>query len=260
MSASGVAAQKKSWTRSDRVKSTSLGECVRLGDASGLRLALQEHGVGLHAAKALRVAAKLGQAECVDVLLQAGCRADGGGFGGDPPAMRAAEFGRDECLERLVAAGCDVNARGRGEARALKLAAKYGHARCVAILAAAGAEVDARYENAMTAAMCAAEAGQAESLRVLVSAGCDLDARNGFGLTAAMLAAQKGREDCLAVLVAAGCRLELESAGRSALSLAKQGGWSQCAGLIESEIARREIAKSVPGARVAAGGARGSWL
>lgn len=122
------------------------------------------------------LAAKAGNAPCINLLLQTGATVDARNDAGDTPLIIAALNGRTECVRILLEAGADVNACTTtefSEETALVLAALNGYSECVRLLIDAGAVVDACTTEGQTALMCAAEEGHAECVRLLVDAGAD---------------------------------------------------------------------------------------
>jgi len=146
--------------------------------------------------KALRDAAYNGQAEVVNVLLNAGISAKSNG--GNAALLAAATDGGAEIVQALLDRGADVNARtGRDknglDDTALMLAALHGHAEVVRVLLAKGAKLEDRNRFDETALMQAALAGFPEIIRLLAVKGADVNAHDVNGQTALMLA-QDDRE------------------------------------------------------------------
>lgn len=118
---------------------------------------------------------------------------------------RAARDGDLETVQRLIEAGVDVDARDRYGQTALMRAAHGGHRAVVERLVARGAELDVTAKFNLTALMLAVIAGHAAVVRVLAAAGADPSVRGrgapGFaGKTAYDLAVAAGLDELRDVL------------------------------------------------------------
>lgn len=132
-------------------------------------------------------------------------------------AMRSAQEGHADCLSLLIDAGCELEAQSSGGGTALMSAAMQGHLDCLLLLIKAGCNLDARGESRleMTAAMWAANNGHADCLRALIDAGCDIKAADTTGKTAASRALNMNEVECLALIEAGEMKKELAKPARS---------------------------------------------
>jgi hypothetical protein len=165
------------------------------GDAEAIkRLLAQDLSADLLKAagdKALREAASNGQADVVNILLDAGVAAKSDG--GNRALIAAAIDGNAEIVQDLLDRGADANARTGSDKdelddSALMLAARHGHLEVIKALLAKGAKVDDRNRFGETALMQAMLAEFPEIVRLLVAKGSDVNARDVNGQTALMLA------------------------------------------------------------------------
>ena len=152
------------------------------GDRAAVR-ALLTSGEDINAAQgdgmtALHWAARRGDDELVRMLLVAGANVRATTrLGGYTPLLMAADLGHANAIDLLVGAGADVSATTAGGVTPLMLAAASGQADAVKALIAHGANVNAT-EPARdeTALMFAAANRRADALRALIAAKADVNA------------------------------------------------------------------------------------
>jgi ankyrin repeat protein len=219
-------------------KETIVTYAVRAGAASALKallarapkLASEKTAAGEYP---LQVAAQLGRAEAVDVLLAAGAN-PAPAEGKTPPLQAACMKGHVGVIDRLLAAKAPIRLRGAsfsflddcidrgfvdGAERLLAAGARSDfesdYAReemfdqavkgnLAMVWWLAKHKVDAGYvRNGASAMMLAAREGDAALARDLLAAGAKLDVRMFSGATPLMLAAEAGNEDFARVLLEA---------------------------------------------------------
>ena len=219
---------------------TSLTCAVREGQTDCVRLLLQR-GANVRTSGYMpaNIAAERGNKEMLLALLDAGCEADEPDWIGDTPLMLAAKTGNTDCVQLLLQrgadgrscahlaaegghketllalldAGCAVDATDRWNRTPLIRAAGRGHTDCVRLLLQRGANAQ-RTADFGTLAHYAAERGNKEMLLALLDAGCEVDAKanNSYFLghtpltlfgefTPLMLAADRGHKDCVQLLL-----------------------------------------------------------
>lgn len=101
----------------------------------------------------------------------------------------AARLGNREFVEYLLEHGENPNsATEPGDATALQLAAAYGHADIVEVLLKAGANVNLRGSDGWSPLMCACYQGNVEVAKLLLAHGADPSFKDGYDRTAADLA------------------------------------------------------------------------
>lgn len=128
--------------------------------------AYEENGV-----TALMLAARMGHADVVDVLLRAGATADATGDRGTTALMEAASRGHAAIVERLLKAGARPN-RERGKAgRPLLAATVGGYDEVVDVLLEAGAEPNFENPHGWTPLESAEHQGNAQIAARLRKAG-----------------------------------------------------------------------------------------
>ncbi|KAJ8956111.1 hypothetical protein NQ318_016565 [Aromia moschata] len=130
----------------------------------------------LHGQAALHVAARLGQAEVVKVLLEAGANADQADVDGWTPLRAAAWGGHTECF-KITCGG------------AAGAAAWSGHEEIVRILLQNGANVNLTDHEGRTALIAAAYMGHSEIVEHLLNFGADINHADADGRTALSVAA-----------------------------------------------------------------------
>ncbi|XP_063929653.1 ankyrin repeat domain-containing protein 50 isoform X3 [Zophobas morio] len=143
----------------------------------------------LHGQAALHVAARLGQAQVVKVLLEAGANADQADVDGWTPLRAAAWGGHTEVVELLVNHGCVLDSVDAENRTALRAAAWSGHEEIVKILLQNGADVNLTDHEGRTALIAAAYMGHSEIVEHLLDFGADVDHADADGRTALSVAA-----------------------------------------------------------------------
>ncbi|XP_031330499.1 ankyrin repeat domain-containing protein 50 isoform X1 [Photinus pyralis] len=143
----------------------------------------------LHGQAALHVAARLGQAQVVKVLLQAGADVDQADGDGWTPLRAAAWGGHTEVVELLVKHGCALDSVDAENRTALRAAAWSGHEEIVKILLENGANVNLTDHEGRTALIAAAYMGHAEIVEHLLNHGADINHADADGRTAISVAA-----------------------------------------------------------------------
>jgi ankyrin repeat protein len=143
----------------------------------------------LHGQAALHVAARLGQAQVVKVLLEAGANADQADMDGWTPLRAAAWGGHTEVVELLVGHGCILDSVDAENRTALRAAAWSGHEEIVKIMLQNGANVNLTDHEGRTALIAAAYMGHSEIVEHLLDFGADVDHADADGRTALSVAA-----------------------------------------------------------------------
>jgi hypothetical protein len=164
----------------------ALAVAVKRGDMETLRNEIGDLTVPREKNSLLVRAARWGNAEAIDILLDAGADVNGGSDAANTPLMWAVQSGRVEPLRRLIKRGADVNARDENQGTALTWAAgpMGGHVATISTLVGAGAEVDVADISGMTPLMWAARWGEPTRVQALLTAGADLTLRDHEGRTA----------------------------------------------------------------------------
>ncbi|XP_076253776.1 uncharacterized protein LOC143192364 isoform X4 [Rhynchophorus ferrugineus] len=143
----------------------------------------------LHGQAALHVAARLGQAQVVKVLLESGANADQADIDGWTPLRAAAWGGHTEVVEMLVRHGCALDSVDAENRTALRAAAWSGHEEIVKILLQNGANVNLTDHEGRTALIAAAYMGHSEIVDHLLDYGADINHADADGRTALSVAA-----------------------------------------------------------------------
>ncbi|XP_060532741.1 ankyrin repeat domain-containing protein 50 isoform X2 [Cylas formicarius] len=143
----------------------------------------------LHGQAALHVAARLGQAQVVKVLLESGTNADQADVDGWTPLRAAAWGGHTEVVEILVQHGCSLDSVDAENRTALRAAAWSGHEEIVRVLLQHGADVNLTDHEGRTALIAAAYMGHSEIVEHLLNFGADINHADADGRTALSVAA-----------------------------------------------------------------------
>ncbi|XP_066257922.1 ankyrin repeat domain-containing protein 50 isoform X2 [Euwallacea similis] len=143
----------------------------------------------LHGQAALHVAARLGQAQVVKVLLDSGANVDQADIDGWTPLRAAAWGGHTEVVDLLVQHGCQLDSVDAENRTALRAAAWSGHEEIVRILLQHGANVNLTDHEGRTALIAAAYMGHSEIVDHLLDYGADINHADADGRTALSVAA-----------------------------------------------------------------------
>ncbi|CAM9898363.1 unnamed protein product [Ectocarpus sp. 13 AM-2016] len=167
-----------------------LHQAVREGHLHHVEDVLQQHQPGTATAVSslnengdacIHVAAKLGHAEIVSLLLHHGAEKDGVGSGSRTPLHLASVFGHQAVVDVLLAAGADVGVAQCDESGyehwALSFASRMGHIHVMNTLLRHGADVLQAGTRGLTALHYAAVRNQAGAVYALVKAGANVEAR-----------------------------------------------------------------------------------
>ncbi|XP_037793046.1 ankyrin-2-like [Penaeus monodon] len=170
----------------------------------------------------LTLAARLGHAIAVSLLLEAGTHVDHRGRGSRTPLYRAAYMDTGH-RGKIGAAGAFLEAQEADFAcTPLHVAAQQGHPTCIQILVNAGADMYARDIWASIPLHRAAMNNKPEAIMQLIECGCDPQVKNKFGKTALHFAALGGGLDSAKVLVLNNLSYhEKDGQGFSALDIAR---------------------------------------
>lgn len=124
----------------------------------------------------LHLACRSGHTETVRVLIAAAKRgAELTAEDGTTAAHVAADVGEAECLAMLLDAGARPDAVRQDGGTPLHYACMAGHSECTSLLLSAGANPNVKRSDQVTACHLAAQAGSEECLRLLCAARCDVN-------------------------------------------------------------------------------------
>jgi ankyrin repeat protein len=198
----------------------------------GIVALLSVPGVGAAGPESRLVgAAKNGDAQTVQALLQQGADVNGSAPDGTTPLHWAAHRDDLKTADLLIDAGADVKVPNRFGVTPLTLACERGNAAMVERLLRAGADPNTAGADGETALMTAARTGDADAVRVLLAHGADvLAAEEWRGQTALMWAAMENNAAAARVLLDSGADVRVRSKGGfTALLFAARGGHIEAA-------------------------------
>lgn len=152
---------------------------------------------------ALITAAAQNDLQGVEMLLKNGADANANDVLGNRPLLHASRLGSAEMVRILLEAGADPNAKGMGYT-ALGLAALNGYAQVADWLLQFGAYVEKRSDNDLTPLMNAALLNNVTTIQVLLRYDAVVDRENNAGRTALSYAAEGGAEQVIGLLLARG--------------------------------------------------------
>jgi uncharacterized protein len=241
----------------DREGCGALTAAAFSADASRVRLLLAG-GADVLWDSALRAAARGGDFESFQMLLEAGAEPDLGllscaagsdvdaaekvglllGRGADPnesgmeslPPLLAALYGNSNASPQLILAGANTDLLDVNRQSATALAAEYGPAEAVRLLLERGFDPNERFEywNHATVLIVAAESKHeaSDKVRHLIAAGAKLEAKDDEGRTALLAASQAGNMDTVVLLAESGAAVDIadgESGMTALLCVANRG-------------------------------------
>ncbi|MCK4319153.1 ankyrin repeat domain-containing protein [Candidatus Micrarchaeota archaeon] len=142
--------------------------------------------------------------------------------------LRAAKEGDAEAVERLIQEGADINTRDDWGETALTHAIENGHTETAKFLIEKGADVNVKDWEGRTALIRAAEKGYTETARFLIEKGADINTKDILGKTALILAAEKGHTETAEFLIEKGADINTKDIlGKTALMLAVSKGHTE---------------------------------
>ncbi|CAE7578224.1 unnamed protein product, partial [Symbiodinium sp. CCMP2456] len=188
---------------------STLGDDVQLDSAMDLQLLIVDFDKGAEVVRLdLYDAAGLGNLTQVERMLQLPMDPDiyEDEFvqGQISILSHASENGQADVVQLLLEAGADKNLCDMHGCSPLLNAAKIGHTPVVRLLLEAGALVDLPNSGGRTALMCAASEGHQAVLQLLLEAGAHKDARDNRGNTALIYSAMGGHARVAELLLEAG--------------------------------------------------------
>ena len=154
----------------------------------------------------LRNAAKEGNTEEVELLLDRGANIEAKNRWGQTPLLIAADWGKTETVERLLNRGANIEAQDNDGWTPLMYAARSGNTETVALLIERGANIEAQDNDGWTPLMYAARSGNTETVALLIERGANIEAQDNDGWTPLMYAARSGNTETVALLIERGAR------------------------------------------------------
>jgi ankyrin repeat protein len=197
-------------------------EASELGDASSLRQRLAQmsadekrelvKAVDQQGCTGLLLCAKKGDAEMVDVLLEAGAIVHDADNSGATSLHFAASRGSSSMIKTILSYHADFEAKDERHETPLMWARGR---EAVRLLVEAGADVNARNTRGETALMIASRNGDEESIEVFTALpGIDLDACDSQGCSAHAAAIAAGHLEAAELLVSRGAKPSAKPASR----------------------------------------------
>lgn len=162
-------------------------------------------GVSMAWAGPLHDAARDGNRERVNQLLDQGADITGPDGSGEPPLLIAALAGHRDIVVLLLEKGADIEIRNKGGLTALHAAAYGGHLDVVELLVSKGALVnDDKNFYHMSPLHAAAEEGHADVVAFLLANKADIEAKERNGYTPLTQAGWRSHWDAATLLLKAG--------------------------------------------------------
>jgi uncharacterized protein len=162
-------------------------------------------GISAAVAAPLHDAARAGDVDRVEQLLDQGGALAEPDQAGEPPLLIAALAGHTNVVGLLLDRGADINIRNKGGLTALHAAAYGGHLDVVELLIERGAAVnESKNLYHMSPLHAAAEEGHKEVVELLVAKGADIEAKERNGYTPLTQAGWRQYWDTAGLLMKAG--------------------------------------------------------
>ncbi len=167
-------------------------------DDTGTEIGLLQRGLDVNSVDPtgttlLMFAARSGNEQLIDFLLDHHANVLNRNKYGDTALMLAAFEGRTPIAERLIRAGSELDPKGGWTP--LLYAAFNGRTECARLLLDRGARVDTASANGLTPLMVAVRGGHVETAALLIERHADVTPRNQEGLTALDLATRSGHTE-----------------------------------------------------------------
>jgi ankyrin repeat protein len=182
---------------------------------------------------ALMLAAREGQDDNVDWLLQQGAKVNERSALGWTPLMLAAYNGQDRAVASLLVAKADLTVKDSEGWDALTLALSEGHGGVAGKLMDAGAVIPKEPIGGVSLLVHSIFGGDLASVRHILATKPDLAARDNDGWSALEIAAYNGNEQIAMELLRAGLDPSLkDKEGKTALDKAKEAGRTEIVALL----------------------------
>jgi len=195
-----------------RLCSVLLAGAVALFGGTGVAQTLSVPRVEAAQGSPLADAARRGDRQTAQTLLQQGLDVNGWGTDGTPALHWAVRVDDQELVDRLLAAGADVRGANRYGHAPIHVAVQYRHVDLIRKLLEAGADIEAADASGETPLLMATRLGLSEVVEALLTNGAQVDARDGvYGQTALMLAVREEHSDLVRRLLAAGADVNAQS-------------------------------------------------
>lgn len=181
-----VVAQPLSVPKPEQVQGSPVAEAARQGDRQAVQALLQQgldvNGWGTDGTPALHWAVRVNDQDLVDVLLAAGADVKGANRYGQAPIHVAVQYRHVGGVRRLLDAGADIETADASGEPPLLLATRLGALDVVEELLAHGAQVDARdLAYGQSALMLAVREEHSGLVQRLLAAGADVNAQGLAG-------------------------------------------------------------------------------
>ena len=188
--------------------------CLNILIAAGADIDKVERPFPLVGKPALISAAKTGNWECVEALINAGADVNIALENRFTPLMHATYMGHVKYVELLIAAGADVNITNTyGNTSISQIPRHTYKAEIVEMLIKAGADVNAPDLYGKPQILSAARKGTWSHLKFVIESGANVNAVDSHNNTALICAADKYNTDesygCLRVLLQSGARMNI---------------------------------------------------
>ena len=177
--------------------------------------------------KELLEAAKTGNAETVNLLIEAGAKVNAYNKFGKTPLHLAVICGHTDNVKALIEAGADINLQDDLEETALHKAAYNGLTKIAVSLIELGANINAKDKSGGTPLHQAAYKGHTDTVKALTAVkGVNLNSRDLQEETPLHWAARYGKTEIAEALIEAGANVNLKNNERkTALDMAKASGY-----------------------------------
>ena len=183
---------------------------------------------------ALHWACHAGSGDVVRLLLDSGADIEARDAEGSTPLMHAISAEKEPVVRLLLERRARADSRSKTGRTALHAACTTGSHAVMDVLLRMRLNPRARMTDGRTPLHCAALRGHPHLFERLQAAGADIDARDAFGCTPLMCAV--GRGDTLAVVALMNMHADTrirDRTGRLPLDVARKGGFTHCAELVE---------------------------
>lgn len=160
----------------------------------------------------LAEAARAGDRQAVQTLLEQGLDVNGQGTDGTPALHWAVRVNDRDLVDLLLAAGADVKGANRYGLTPIHVAVNYRHTAMVLRLLGAGADIEAVDESGEPPLLLATRFGDADMVELLLAQGAQVDARDiSYGQTALMIAVREEHADLVQRFLVAGADVNAQS-------------------------------------------------
>lgn len=181
---------------------------------------------------ALHVAAKNGNSEETEKLLQAGASINAIDDDSDTPLYIASKWGHSEIVKTLLEKGANINTVNKIKKTPLYIASENGHQSIVQLLLEAGADVNFSGKS-LAPIHIASLSGHKEVVEMLIKANADINSVTNINVSPLFAASMNGHKHIVEILLQAGADINISKENTiTPFQIASDNGFAEIADIL----------------------------